>query len=168
MCTPDSWTSHCTRPRALRDRSPHAQAMRRRAPAARHGGAPARRERGAAVPSCSAQLHLQATQLGNAADPVFWNPLNRSSSWLFKSFQKFRTSSVSVKKAFDGGVSHRGFPACVDCSEHTELWTHRERRKHPNLALPRAKLGSSTSLFSFLRSRTPPLASRCFGISVSC
>ena len=33
-----------------------------------------------------ARRGLEATQIGEATDPVFWVPLNHTSSWLFNSF----------------------------------------------------------------------------------
>ena len=66
------------------------------------------------------RVRRQSTQIGKATDPVFWSPLYHIISWLFKSFQRFRTSNVWIKMRFDIGVSHRGFPVCVDCGKQRD------------------------------------------------
>ena len=58
--------------------------------------------------------YLQSTQIGTATDPVSLVPLSHRFMALHELLRVCSVTHVE-QKAFDGGVSHRGFPGCVDC-----------------------------------------------------
>ena len=51
----------------------------------------------------------------------------------FQELLRVRSVKHVEQKAFDGGVSHRGFPACVDYSDGLESTA--ARRNGPDVAL---------------------------------
>ena len=75
----------------------------------------------------------------------------------FKQLLKVRSAKCVDQKAFDGRVSHRGFPACVDCREDLEV----RPDKHTQLDFRVEAAGGSQ------RSPSPCRAAACLAVSLA-